>query len=72
VRRGVQIASLGLFVALLFAAQQRVAVPPFADGFFRFDPLASLSAVLAARQWIPHLAPALITVALALVIGRVW
>jgi polyferredoxin/formate hydrogenlyase subunit 6/NADH:ubiquinone oxidoreductase subunit I len=72
VRRGVQIASLALFIALLFAAQRRVAPFPQAGVFFRFDPLTSFAAMLAARQWIAHLAPALITMVLALVFGRVW
>ncbi|HUU34152.1 MAG TPA: 4Fe-4S binding protein, partial [Vicinamibacterales bacterium] len=72
VRRGVQIASFTLFVSLLLAAQQRVEAFPLANVFFRLDPLASFSTMLAAREWIPNLAPALITVAFALVVGRVW
>jgi len=71
-RRAVQIAALILFVYLLFAALQRRAAFPFADLFFRFDPLAAFSTMLAAREWLPHLALALVTVGAALVLGRIW
>ena len=71
-RRGIQIASLALFIALLFAAQQRADALGSAGVFFRLDPLASFGTMLAARQLIPHLATALITIVLALVLGRVW
>ena len=72
VRRAVQIAFLILFVYLLFAALQRRAAFPYADLFFRFDPLAAFSTMLAARQWLPHLALAVVTLVAALVLGRVW
>ena len=72
VRRAVQIAFFVFFVYLLFAALQRRAAFPYADFFFRLDPLAAFAPMVAARHWIGHLAPALITVALAVVVGRVW
>jgi polyferredoxin len=72
VRRAVQIAVFVLFVYLLFAALKRRAAFPYADLFFRFDPLAAFSTMLAARQWLPHLALAVVTVCAALVLGRVW
>jgi polyferredoxin len=72
VRRAVQIAAFALFVYLLFAALQRRAAFPYADLFFRFDPLAAFGTMLAARQWLPHLALAVVTVAAALALGRVW
>ena len=72
VRRAVQIAVLVFFIFLLFAALQRRAAFPFADFFFRLDPLAAFSTMLAARQWLPHLALAVVTVVAALVLGRVW
>ena len=72
VRRAVQITFLALFVYLLFAALQRRAAFPYADLFFRFDPLAAFSTMLAARQWIAHLGLAVVTVVSALVLGRVW
>jgi len=71
-RRAVQIAVLVVFVYLLFAALQRRAAFPYADLFFRFDPLAAFGTMLAARQWLPHLALAIVTVGAALVLGRVW
>jgi len=72
VRRAVQIAFFVFFIYLLFAALQRRAAFPYADLFFRFDPLAAFSTMLAARQWLPHLALAVVTVGAALVLGRVW
>ena len=71
-RRVVQIAFFVLFVYLLFAALQRRVAFPYADVFFRLDPLAAFAPMLAARHWIGHLAPALVTVALAIAVGRVW
>jgi hypothetical protein len=54
-RQGTQIAFLALFVYLLFEAYQgrtdvliRVA-HPWTDVFFRFNPLAALTAMLSAR-----------------------
>jgi polyferredoxin len=72
VRRGVQVAALALFVFLLFAALQRREAASWADLFFRFDPLAAFGTMLSARAWLPRLAPALVTVVAALVLGRVW
>jgi len=71
-RRAVQIAALVLFVYLLFAALQRRAAFPYADLFFRLDPLAAFGTMLAARLWLPHLALAAVTVGATLVLGRVW
>jgi polyferredoxin len=71
-RRAVQIAFFVFFVYLLFAALQRRAAFPYADFFFRLDPLAAFAPMVAARHWIGHLAPALITIVLAVVVGRVW
>jgi MauM/NapG family ferredoxin protein len=72
VRQAVQILTLALYIYLLFAALQRRAVFPLADLFFRLNPLAALSAMIADRAWIPRLALALITLALTLILGRVW
>ncbi len=71
-RQVVQIVALALYVYLLFAALQRRAALPLADLFFRFDPLAALTAMVAGRTWIPRLALALVTVGLTLLVGRVW
>jgi polyferredoxin/Pyruvate/2-oxoacid:ferredoxin oxidoreductase delta subunit len=72
VRQAVQILALALYVYLLFAALQRRTAFPLADLFFRLDPLAALSAMIADRAWIPRLALALITVGLTVAFGRVW
>jgi len=72
IRQISQIAFFALFVYLLFAALPQQAAFPFADLFFRFDPLAALGAMLSSREWIPRLALALVTLALTLVLGRVW
>ncbi|MCJ7736576.1 MAG: 4Fe-4S binding protein, partial [Anaerolineae bacterium] len=48
------------------------AASPLADLFFRLDPLNASAAMLASRSWIPRLAPALATLVLTLIVGRVW
>lgn len=72
VRQAVQILCFVLFVYLLFAALQRRVAFPLADLFFRFDPLSALGAMLSSREWLPRLAPALVTVGVTLALGRVW
>ncbi|MDY7039714.1 MAG: 4Fe-4S binding protein [Chloroflexota bacterium] len=72
IRQAVQILAFALYIYLLFAALQRRATFPLADLFFRLDPLAAFSAMLASRSWIPRLAPALVTLGLTLIFGRVW
>jgi polyferredoxin len=71
-RRAAQTASFVFFVYLLFAGLQRLAPDPYASIYFRFDPLAALATMLAARAWLAPFALALITLASALVLGRVW
>jgi polyferredoxin/Pyruvate/2-oxoacid:ferredoxin oxidoreductase delta subunit len=71
-RRGVQVAALAFFVVLLFAALQDRDALVWSDVFFRFDPLAAFGTMLAAREWMPRLAPAVVTVVIALVAGRMW
>ncbi len=72
VRQAVQILFFGFYIVLIFAVVQKRVAPALSDIFFRFDPLSAVGAMLASRQWIPKLGLALITVALTLVIGRVW
>lgn len=72
VRIAVQVFALLLFIYLLFAALQRRVVFDLADLFFRLDPLAAFGSMVAARAWIPRIALALVTVALTIVVGRVW
>jgi len=71
-RQIVQALTFALYIYLLFAALQRRAAFPLADLFFRLDPLNASAAMLASRAWIPQLAPALATLVLTLVLGRVW
>ena len=72
IRQAVQILAFALYIYLLFAALQRRAAFSLADLFFRLDPLAALTAMLASRAWIPRLALALVTLGLTLIFGRVW
>ena len=71
-RRAVQAITFATFVYLLFGALQRLEPEPYANIFFRFDPLAALTTMLAARAWLAPFALAFITVGLTLVLGRVW
>jgi len=71
-RRAVQILAFVIFVYLLFAGLQRLEPQPYASIFFRFDPLAALATMLAARAWLTPFALAFITLGLTLVLGRVW
>jgi len=71
-RQASQILTLSLFIYLLFVAYQGRVAHPWTDLFFRLNPLAALSAMIAARAWIPRLGLALVTVAVTLVVGRVW
>jgi len=41
------------FVALLVLSGQRSGPPSKADIFFRFDPLAGVTAMLSQREWLP-------------------
>ncbi len=72
VRQAVQIAFFGLYIYLIFAVVQQRVAPPLSNLFFRLDPLAAVSSMLAGRQWIPKLGLALIIIGLTLIIGRVW
>lgn len=65
-RQIVQFLAFALYIYLLFAEVH------WADLFFRLDPLVAAGAMLATRTWIPRLGPALITIGLTLVLGRVW
>ena len=63
---------LALFVYLLLEAYQGRVAHPWTDVFFRLNPLAALSAMLAGRVWIPRLGLSLITVVVTVALGRVW
>jgi polyferredoxin/formate hydrogenlyase subunit 6/NADH:ubiquinone oxidoreductase subunit I len=72
VRQAAQILSFAFYIILIFAVVERRVAPALADIFFRLDPLSAIGAMLATRTWIANLALALITVAVTLIIGRVW
>jgi polyferredoxin/Pyruvate/2-oxoacid:ferredoxin oxidoreductase delta subunit len=72
IRQAVQILSFAIYIYLIFAVVERQVAPILSDIFFRLDPLAATSAMLASRSWIPKLGLALITVIMTLMIGRVW
>ena len=72
VRRAVQIFTFAAFIYLLFAGLQSLEPHPYANIFFRFDPLAALATMLAARTWLAPFALAFITLGLTLVLGRFW
>jgi polyferredoxin len=71
-RQTAQAGFFALFIYLLFASLQKREAAPWADLFFRFNPLSALGAMLASRAWIPRLATALVTLGATLVLGRVW
>ncbi len=72
VRQGSQILFFTAAVVLLFAALRGRPAFPLADVFFRFDPLAGLAGMIAARAWIPNLGLGVVTLAATLLLGRVW
>ncbi len=67
-----QITTLLLFLGLLLSTRGGQAPDLPATLFFRFDPLALLSAGIAGRQWIPALGLALFTLTVTILAGRVW
>lgn len=67
-----QILFFALFVVLIFSVVENRIAPPLADLFFRLNPLTALGAMLAAREWIPRLGTALITIGVTVLLGRVW
>lgn len=72
IRQAVQILALLLFLYLVLGTRQ--GLPTFLphDLFFRLDPLAGIAAMLAGRRWIAALALGLVTLALTVLLGRVW
>lgn len=72
VRQTVQAVALLLFLYLLLGTRQGGATFLPHDLFFRLDPLAGLTAMLAGRRWIASLALGGVTLLLTLVLGRVW
>ncbi len=71
-RRIVQILSLGFFLYLFIFATYSNPVPGLAEIFYRLDPLAALTAMLAGRVFIAGMALAGITLVLTAIFGRAW
>jgi polyferredoxin len=71
-RKVVQALFFLLALVLLIFAQAGRPLFPWADIFFRFDPLAGLAGMTGARAWLPRLGWGLLTLALTLLLGRVW
>lgn len=71
-RQGVQAVALLLFLYLLLGTRQGGVTFLPHDLFFRLDPLAGLTAMLAGRRWIASLALGGVTLLLTLALGRVW
>lgn len=72
VRRGMQVLALLSFLYLLLGTRQGDATFLPHDLFFRLDPLAGVTAMLAGRRWIASLALGGVTLLLSLALGRVW
>ncbi|MBM3146894.1 MAG: 4Fe-4S binding protein, partial [Actinobacteria bacterium] len=71
-RRAVQFGFLLFFLVVGFATFQSFTPGRAAEGLFPFDPLAAFAAMLAGRTWIGGMAWAFGTLALTVVLGRVW
>jgi len=72
VRQVVQFLLLALFVYLFVNMKRDGGSPIPVNIFSLFDPLLAVSSMVAAREWIPAFALALVTVVLTLAVGRVW
>jgi MauM/NapG family ferredoxin protein len=71
-RQAVQVLALLLFLYLLLGAHQRDSLLLPDDLFFRLDPLAGISAMLASRSWMAPMALGGVTLLLTLAVGRAW
>jgi polyferredoxin len=72
VRRAVQLGSLALFVVLSVAAPLIGLGWSASQLFSRLDPLVGATVVIASRVWASYAVLGLITLAVALVLGRAW
>ncbi len=72
IRRITQILTLAVFLGLFIFATYMNPMPGVSEFFYRLDPLAALTAMLAGRVFIAGMALAGITLVLTLLFGRVW
>ena len=71
-RKIMQVAVFVLFVYLLVDNWRTGLTGELTNLFFRFNPLAAITSMVAARAWIPAMGLALTTVGMTIVLGRVW
>ena len=71
-RRVVQVAILSLFLYLLLKTTWGNSAPLSESLFFRLDPLAGISAMLASRSWMAPMALGLVVLLLTVVFARFW
>lgn len=71
-RRVTQAVSLLAFFLLFVGAARQAIAPSWLDLPFRLDPLAMLAQTLASRRFLATSGLALVTLAVALALGRVW
>jgi len=72
IRQAAQVLALLLFLYLLVGTQQEGNTFLPHDLFFRLDPLAGISAMVASRKWLAPLALGGVTLLLAFAVGRAW
>jgi polyferredoxin/ferredoxin len=71
-RQLVQVSALALFLFLIYNTVRGKVLPIPANLFSRFDPLMGLVAMIGGKEFIANMIPALITIVVTLLIGRVW
>lgn len=71
-RQAVQVLTLLLFLYLLLGTRQEGTTFLAGDLFFRIDPLAGITTMVAGRNWVATLAWGGVTLLLTVVLGRVW
>jgi MauM/NapG family ferredoxin protein len=71
-RQAVQVGMLALFLYLIYNTVRGKVLPVPANLFSRFDPLMALVAMIGGKELIANMIPALITIVVTLLIGRVW
>jgi MauM/NapG family ferredoxin protein len=71
-RQLVQVGMLALFLFLIYNTVRGKTLPITANIFSRFDPLMALVAMVGGKSFIANMIPALITIVVTLLLGRVW
>ena len=71
-RQAVQALSFLAFTLAVILTLRDAPATLSAATMMRLDPLAASTAMIAARRWLPRLAPAFLLLGLSLVVGRAW